>query len=126
MLVLAACVIALLSPVVVGKWPAGLLLRRWRWPLLVWLALAIQIVIIEFGAPDGWAPVLHVSTYVLASAFVWLNRSVLGIRRNVLGLAGRLVIAVRQTRLNGQGVRIIGPHGTVDADVHLAIAIPIA
>ena len=79
MLILAFCVLALLSPLIVGRWPSGLLLRRWRWPVLVWGALAIQIVIIEFGAPAGWAPVLHVSTYLLAIGFVWLNRRVAGV-----------------------------------------------
>ncbi|WP_061960565.1 DUF5317 domain-containing protein [Demequina flava] len=79
MLVLAACLIAVASPLVLWRWPAGLLTRKWTLPILVWVALATQIVIIEFGAPDGWAPVLHVATYVLAIAFMWLNRQVRGV-----------------------------------------------
>lgn len=52
---------------------------RWRWPVLVWAALGIQIVIIEFGAPGGLAPWLHVLSYVVAIAFMWLNRAVRGV-----------------------------------------------
>ncbi|WP_084106660.1 DUF5317 domain-containing protein [Demequina sp. NBRC 110056] len=79
MLVLAVCVLALLSPLVAGRWPAGVVMGTWRWPWLIWAALATQIVIIEFGAPGALAPILHVATYVLALAFVWLNRTSLGL-----------------------------------------------
>ena len=79
MLVLAACVLAVASPLIAGRWPAGLLLRRWRRPWLIWLALGLQIVIIELGAPEPVAPVVHVLTYVIAGVFVWLNRRAAGV-----------------------------------------------
>lgn len=79
MLVLAFCLLAVLSPLVVGRWPAGLLLGKWRWAVLVWAALLIQIVIIEVETPEGVAATLHIATYVLAIAFVWLNRKVAGV-----------------------------------------------
>ncbi|GMA35712.1 DUF5317 domain-containing protein [Demequina litorisediminis] len=78
MLILALGVLAVASPLVAGRWPATLLLRRWRWPVLIWGALAAQIVIIEFDALHGAAPVLHILTYVAALAFLWLNRAVPG------------------------------------------------
>ncbi|WP_084099884.1 DUF5317 domain-containing protein [Demequina sp. NBRC 110051] len=78
MLILALGVIAVASPLFAGRWPAGLLLHRFRWPLLIWGSLAAQIVIIEFDALHDWAPVLHILTYVAALAFLWLNREVRG------------------------------------------------
>ncbi|WP_084079484.1 DUF5317 domain-containing protein [Demequina sp. NBRC 110057] len=78
MLILALGLLAVASPLFAGRWPAGLLLRRWRWPLLIWGALAAQIVIIEFDALENLAPVVHVLTYVAAIAFLWLNRDVAG------------------------------------------------
>lgn len=79
MLVLAACVIAVLSPLLVARWPAGLVLRQWRWPLLIWIALAIQVVIFEVALAEWLASALHLSTYAMAIAFVWLNRRALGV-----------------------------------------------
>ncbi|WP_156155845.1 DUF5317 domain-containing protein [Demequina phytophila] len=78
MLVLAACVIAVLSPLLAGRWPAGLLLRRWRWAWLIWASLVLQIVIIDVHLPGALSEVLHVGTYVAAFAFLWLNREVRG------------------------------------------------
>ncbi|WP_062317200.1 DUF5317 domain-containing protein [Demequina maris] len=79
MLVLAAGLLALLSPLVVLRWPAGLLLRRWRWAWLIWAALLLQIVIIDVHLPGGFAEALHLATYAAALAFVWLNREVWGL-----------------------------------------------
>ncbi|WP_062524295.1 DUF5317 family protein [Demequina rhizosphaerae] len=79
MLVLAAGVIALLSPLVALRWPAGLLLRRWRWAWLIWAALLLQIVIIDVHLPEGFAEALHLATYAASLAFVWLNREVWGL-----------------------------------------------
>ncbi|MHB1489844.1 MAG: DUF5317 family protein, partial [Cellulomonas sp.] len=77
-LLLAVCSIAVLSPLVARRWPAALLLHRWRWPLLIWAALAVQVVIIELSLPHGLAPVLHVMTYVIALGFLWMNRHIPG------------------------------------------------
>lgn len=79
MLLIAVCVLVLLSPLVVGRWPARLLLTRWRWPLLVWATLALQVVVVEVALPDALAPVLHVGTYVAALGFLVANRGVPGI-----------------------------------------------
>src|SRR5450759_5502676 len=76
MLVLAACALALISPLLAARWPAALLLHRWRWPLLIWVTLAIQVVVVEVPLPGGLAPVLHVMTYLVALGFVWANRHI--------------------------------------------------
>lgn len=79
MLVLALCILTVLSPLVAGRWPARLILHSWRWPALIWVALLVQIVIIEVGVPRGLASVLHVLTYAAAAAFLWLNRALPGV-----------------------------------------------
>ena len=78
MLVVVLSAFGVLSPLVSLRWPAGLLLHRWRLPMLIWGALAIQIVAVEVPLPDRVAPVVHVVTYVAAFAFLWINRSVRG------------------------------------------------
>lgn len=78
MLVLVASLIALLSPLVVGRWPAALVLHRWRWAPLVWATLVLQVVVVEVALPGAAAPVLHVVTYVVAVAFLVVNRSLRG------------------------------------------------
>lgn len=78
MLILAVGLLAVASPLIAGRWPAALLLHRFRWPLLIWGSLAAQIVIIEFDALHDLAPLLHILTYVAALVFLWLNREVRG------------------------------------------------
>lgn len=78
MLLLAVCSVTVVSPLLALRWPAALLLHRWRWPLLIWAALAVQIVIIELRLPRGLAPILHVTTYVIALGFLWMNRRIPG------------------------------------------------
>lgn len=78
MLVLALAVAAVASPLIVLRWPAGLLLNRWRLPWLIWVALVLQAVVIRVHMPDGVAPVLHVVTYIAAAAFLWMNRRAAG------------------------------------------------
>jgi len=78
MLVVVLSALAVVSPLVALRWPAGLLLYRWRLPVLIWGALALQIVAIEVELPSGLAPVVHVLTYVAAFVFLWINRSVMG------------------------------------------------
>jgi hypothetical protein len=80
-LVLAACLLGLVGPLLLGGD-----LRRFGTIRLraVWLpvaALLAQIVIIEI-LPDGSRPLLvaiHLATYVLAGVFIWINRSVPGL-----------------------------------------------
>lgn len=119
MLVLAACLLALATPLVVGRWPAGLLLHRWHAPLLIWVTLAVQVVVVEVRLPHGLAPVAHVLTYVLALGFLWLNRRLPGAVLVGLGAASNgLTIA-----LNG-GVLPASRWATAAAgiDPHLAFA----
>ena len=78
MLVLALCVLAVASPLVAGRWPAGLLLHRWRWALVIWVALALQVVAVEVPMPEALAASLHIATYVAALGFLWVNRRASG------------------------------------------------
>lgn len=119
MLVLAACVLAVLSPLVTLRWPVGLLLQRWRLPLLIWVALALQVLIVEVHVPHGLAPALHVATYVAALTFLWLNRRVAGV---VLVAAGALTNGLT-IALNG-GVLPASARATrlAGVDPHLAFA----
>ena len=78
MLVVALGVIGVLSPFVAWRWPAGLLLNRWKFSWLVWATLAFQVVVLEVAMPTALASVLHVVTYAVAIAFLWLNRRVQG------------------------------------------------
>lgn len=87
MLLIAVCVLAIASPLVVGRWPAGLLLHSWRWPALLWGALAAQVVAVEVQLPGAVAPVLHVATYVAALAFLVLNRRAPGLLLVAAGAA---------------------------------------
>jgi hypothetical protein len=75
MLILVLCVIAVVSPLLVGRWPAGLLLHRWGWVWLIWAALLLQLAIMPFALFREVAPVLHVLSYVLSLLFLWFNRS---------------------------------------------------
>lgn len=79
MLVLAWCLVALISPFFVGRWPAGLFLNRWRMPWLIWLVVVAQGLVIGLKMPHGLAATLHVATYVAAVAFLWLNRHFPGV-----------------------------------------------
>lgn len=79
MLVVAACALGLLSPLIAWRWPAGLLLHSWRLPLLIWAALILQVVAVEVHMPHALAATLHILTYVAAFAFLWLNRKVTGV-----------------------------------------------
>ena len=100
MLVVVVCLLALLSPLVVGRWPAGLLLRRWRLPALVWATLVIQAVVLEVDLPGAVAPVLHVATYASALIFLLANRSAPGLLVVAAGAASNgLTIALNSGTL---------------------------
>ena len=79
MLVVALCVIAVISPLVVGKWPAGLIARTWRMPWLIWATLVFQVIVLEVPMNPTVAAVLHVATYASTLAFIWFNRAVAGL-----------------------------------------------
>jgi len=77
-LILAFAALAVASPLVVGRWPAELVLHRWRWAWLIWVSLLLQIALFSFGMAQRLGPVLHILTYVAAIGFLWANRSVRG------------------------------------------------
>lgn len=79
MLVLVACLIGVLSPLIAARWPAQLLLHKWRWPLLIWLTLILQVMVLAIEMPHALASALHVGTYVAAVGFLWLNRAFPGV-----------------------------------------------
>ena len=79
MLVLAACVIALASPLVAGRWPAGLLLHQWKWPMLIWATFIFQAAVLVIDMPHNLAATLHVVSYAAAIGFLWLNRHFPGV-----------------------------------------------
>ena len=79
MLVVALCALGVISPFLAGRWPARLLLHKWRLPVLIWAALALQVVALEVAMPHALAATLHVLTYAVAFAFLWINRGVGGV-----------------------------------------------
>jgi hypothetical protein len=95
MLVLACCVIALATPLIAWRWPAGLAQHKWRWVLLIWATLILQVVALQVAMPEGIAATIHILTYVSAIAFLWLNRAVRGILIVAAGaLSNGVVIAL--------------------------------
>jgi hypothetical protein len=95
MLVVALCVVGVISPLFAGRWPARLLLHRWRLPTLIWASLAVQVVAIEVSMPYALAATLHVLTYAVAVTFLWLNRRVFGVWIVAVGAAANgLVITL--------------------------------
>ena len=97
MLVVVLCAVGVMSPLVALRWPASLLLHKWRLPLLIWAALALQVVALEVAMPKVLAASLHVSTYAVAFAFLWLNRRVAGVLVVAAGAVSNGVVIV----LNG-------------------------
>lgn len=119
MLVLAACALALISPLLAARWPAALLLHRWCWPLLIWVTLAIQVVVVEVPLPGGLAPVLHVMTYLVALGFVWANRH---IPRIMLVAAGAAANGITIALNNGVLPASAGAVASAGIDPHTAFA----
>lgn len=104
MLVIAACLVAIVSVVPASGRLSRLAEVRLRGLWLPVAALALQVVILEVvpRAPRALLVVGHLASYVLAGIFVWLNRSVPGL----------LVVAAGAT-LNGVVIAING--GTLPA-----------
>jgi hypothetical protein len=84
-ILVVAALLAILSPLLAGRMPA-LVDRRWRLAWLAFVALGLQVVVIETDVGPA-APVLHVLTYVLAGVFLWANRRVAGLWVLSLGAA---------------------------------------
>jgi hypothetical protein len=86
-LVIAGCLLALLTPLLAGRSLAGLLRLRLAGLPLVWAALLVQVVAVEVPLPHLLAAVTHLASYVLAAAFLWLNRALRGLPVVALGAA---------------------------------------
>ncbi|WP_084124955.1 DUF5317 family protein [Demequina sp. NBRC 110054] len=78
MVVLVFSILAVASPLVAGRWPAEVVLHRWRGAWLVWGSLVLQIALFSFGFAESIAPVLHILTYAAAIVFLWMNRALRG------------------------------------------------
>lgn len=87
MLVIAGCLLALLTPLLAGRSLGGLLRLRLAGLPLVWAALLVQVVAVEVPLPHLLAAVTHLASYVLAAAFLWLNRALRGLPVVALGAA---------------------------------------
>jgi hypothetical protein len=96
MLLLNALVVSLLLGMVSGGRLTTMSQYRWRFPLLPCLALAMQIVAFlpdesASAATQTFAAVLHVTSYLLILAFVWINRSMRWLWLVGLGVAGNAI-----------------------------------
>ncbi len=106
MLILACVALALLVvPLAGGRW-AAIAAIPWRHRWLLPVALVAQTAAVEpYGLPPAVAAAVHVLTYVVAAAFVVVNRHVAGLWLLALGGAAN-------------GVTIALNHGTLPADPH--------
>jgi hypothetical protein len=114
-LVLAACLLALLSPLLAGRSLAGLLQVRLAGLPLVWAALLVQVVAVEVPLPHLLAAGTHLASYVLAAAFLWLNRDLRGLPVVALGAAcnaGTIALNGGTLPASAAAVRLAG----IDAD----------
>jgi hypothetical protein len=89
MIIPVAAALAALLPLLVGgrmNRLGAVRLRRTAW--VVW-ALLLQIVVIEMvsGGPPAILKTVHVLSYLMAAAFLWLNRRVPGLLLVGLGAA---------------------------------------
>ncbi len=88
MLVLACVVVAMCTTRLSGGRLRHLAGLPWRHAWLLPLALAAQVVIVEVpGVAREVSVVVHVLSYVVAGAFLWLNRRVSGLWLLGLGAA---------------------------------------
>ena len=87
MLVIAGCLVALFAPLLGRRSLAGLLGIRLSGLPLVWAALLAQVVVVELPLPHLLAVATHLASYVLAAAFLWLNRELRGLPVVALGAA---------------------------------------
>ncbi len=117
MLIAALVVVAVLTvPLTGGRW-SNLAAFRPRGTWLLWLALVIQIVqfaVVDLGPVDE---LVHVGTYLLAAAFLALNRRVPGVWLVALGgLSNGLTIALNHGTLPARAgaLREAGSAGAAD------------
>jgi Family of unknown function (DUF5317) len=90
-LVIAACLLALLAPLLAGRSLRPLLSVRIAGLPLVWVGLLAQVVAIEMPMPSWLAATVHLASYGLAAVFLWLNRGLRGLPVLALGAASNAV-----------------------------------
>jgi Family of unknown function (DUF5317) len=124
-LVVAACLLALLSPLLAGRSLRPLLRVRLAGLPLVWLALLTQVVVVEQPLPHALAAVLHVASYGLAAAFLWLNRRLRGLPIIALGAACNAVtIAVNGGTLPASATAVRAAGIAADEDFLNSAVLP--
>ncbi len=87
MFLVAVVVLSLVTVPLAGGRLSRLSDIRWRWTPVILAALAIQVVIVSV-APGGdhwWHRLLHLASYGLAAAFLWVNRREAGVLMVAIG-----------------------------------------
>lgn len=87
MLVALVCLLAALSPLLLGRSLAPLAGLRLRWLPLVWVTLLSQFVLVYTPMPHVLAVALHLGGYVAAATVIWVNRALPGLLLIGLGAA---------------------------------------
>lgn len=102
MLVLVASILAVLSAAFLGGRLSRLVQVRFRAGWLPLVALLMQVVILQVvqSGPHALLVGIHILTYVMAAAFIWLNRSVPGLILVAVGaVANGVTIALNDGTL---------------------------
>lgn len=131
MLVLAACVVAALSSVLLGGRLSRLFQVRLRAGWLPLAALLLQIVVLQVvqSGPRPLLAAVHLVTYAMAAAFIWLNRAVPGLLLVAAGAASNgITIALNGGTLPAREAALAAAHINKDPGVYLnsgAVAHPV-
>jgi hypothetical protein len=94
LIVLAALCVATVPLTGAGLGRLADLRLRWLWMAPAALGLQILIVTIAPGGNRSLHAVIHVATYVLAGAFIWVNRGIAGVPIIALGTVANTVAIV--------------------------------
>jgi hypothetical protein len=100
MIIVAGLVVVVASVILLGGRISRLSTIRLRHPELVVIALVLQTVVISFipdSLPVAASAAIHLLTYALGAAFVWLNRRIPGLWIIALG-AGSNLAAIAANR----------------------------
>jgi Family of unknown function (DUF5317) len=117
MLVLAASVVAVLSAVLFGGNLSLLFQVRLRASWLPLVALLLQLVILQVveAGPRPLLVSIHILTYVMAAAFIWLNRRIPGLLLVAAGAASNgVTIALNGGTLPAKAGALAAAH--IDKD----------
>ena len=122
MLVLAACVVAALSSVLLGGRLSRLFQVKLRAAWLPLAALLLQIVVLQVleNGPRPLLVAIHLATYAMAAAFIWLNRAVPGLLLVAAGTASNgITIALNGGTLPAREAALAAAHINKDPGVYL-------